>query len=73
MRAQQQSNVFYLPSFSTPARTRRTHRPEATWLWTNEDATSVEFSDYGRSGRFLSGWWIFPGLFIAGLISIFAI
>jgi len=36
----------------------------------HRDFDGLEFSDYGRNSRFVSGWWIIPGLVIGSMILI---
>jgi len=35
------------------------------------DINPLEFSDYGRSPRFVSGWWIVPGLLLGNVLLVF--
>jgi hypothetical protein len=37
-----------------------------------EDFSDLEYSDYGRAPRFLSGWWILPGLALGMLLTLAA-
>ena len=34
----------------------------------DSDIPSFEFSDYGRNARFVSGWWIVPGLVMVSIL-----
>jgi hypothetical protein len=35
-----------------------------------DDLIDLEFSDYGRSRRFVSGWWIVPGLLLGASVLV---
>jgi hypothetical protein len=37
----------------------------------DDDIDDLEFSDYGRSPRFVSGWWIVPGLLLGIAVLVF--
>jgi hypothetical protein len=43
---------------------RVTQDPPAMTHRRDDDLMDLEFSDYGRSARFVAGWWIVPGLFL---------
>jgi hypothetical protein len=39
----------------------------------NDVLLDLEFSDYGRSPRFVTGWWIVPGFIVSALLVFYAI
>jgi hypothetical protein len=43
------------------------HRP-AIMCRSDDELIDLEFSDYGRSPRFVAGWWILPGLLVGVLL-----
>ncbi len=34
----------------------------------DDESIDLEFSDYGRSPRFVAGWWILPGLVVGSAL-----
>ena len=36
----------------------------STEVGSEKEIAELEFSDYGRDPRFVSGWWIVPGLLL---------
>jgi hypothetical protein len=70
MRTLQRSTLFLSKSLTAAA--RKLGQKLATELCqTDDDIAGLEFSDYGRSPRFVSGWWIVPGLLLCGTLLFF--
>jgi hypothetical protein len=66
-----QNSALSLPQFS-PASARKLGQKRASEVCqSDDDIASLEFSDYGRSPRFVSGWWIMPGLLFSGVLLVF--
>ena len=42
-------------------------------VWNHEDLVHLDFSEYGRSPRFVSGWWILPGLFLGATLVVYLV
>jgi hypothetical protein len=51
------------------------HQPRKTTTQPREDLENLfnlEFSDYGRDPRFVSGWWMLPGLCLSAALIVWA-
>jgi hypothetical protein len=66
-----QSFTLYLPRCPTASARKVAQKRASEFCRSDDDIARLEFSDYGRSPRFVSGWWIVPGLLWSGALLVF--